>query len=34
MYIVPSGSFVYDVDLGGHEWTPTKEELMVKKFFK
>lgn len=26
---VPSGSFVYDVDLGGHEWTPTKEELMV-----
>ena len=29
IFIVPSGSFVYDVDLGGHEWTPTKEELMV-----
>jgi threonyl-tRNA synthetase len=26
---VASGSFVYDVDLGGHDWTPTKEELMV-----
>ena len=26
---VASGSFVYDIDLGGHEWQPTKEELMV-----
>ena len=26
---VQSGSFVYDIDLGGHQWNPTKEELMV-----
>ena len=26
---VASGSFVYDIDLGGHKWSPTKEELMV-----
>ena len=26
---VQSGSFVYDIDLGGHGWKPTKEELMV-----
>lgn len=26
---VQSGSFVYDIDLGGYQWNPTKEELMV-----
>ena len=26
---VQSGSFVYDIDLGGHQWKPSKEELMV-----
>jgi len=26
---VNSGSFVYDIDLGPVEWSPTKEELMV-----
>ena len=28
-FSVNSGSFVYDIDLGSKDWSPSKEELMV-----